>query len=404
LKGLIGRACILVPFKALLEHLWGHISVSIQDRYTWTQSANVLLSVIVPLTAVGFLNDRGIIASQIITTAAQIAVVAMALQLSAVSLENDASFWPRRRRIAFAVSVMAWLVMVIIHPEIRQYSGLATAFFLSMMLGEMSAIWRSKVINSSRSRYALLLANLLASLSRLLCFFLLLHPLGAFESFIWSATFSNAVRLACVYIISRRVEVRAANIRPGRHAHVSFYVRLAAFFERNPATLVVLALTSLSPVWGTELHHYALALPLMNISVAIASVTWTRFENVSYAILSGAPQALAATAIGATLIAMATVQLLPVEFFHAESITNLKISPVTLVAGPVLFGFSTGLAVFTYGKVTALAKVILISGAFAIFGSAGFIIGIAINILYFFLNWKIHNLKNNSIYNKKYKL
>lgn len=356
---------------------------SIRDRYTWTQSLNVLLSAVVPLTAMGFLDDHGIIANQIITTAAQIAVVAMAIQLSAVSLEDDSLFWHRARKAALAVCVVTWIFLVILHPEIRRYSGLATAFFLSMLLGEMSAIWRGKVINSKGSRYSLLLTNLFASISRLLCFFLLLQPLGALESFIWSATFSNLVRIAGIYLVSRKVEVNRVAGQSTSHERVNFIVRLGAFFERSPTALVVVVLTSLSPLWGMELRNYALALPLMNISAAIASVSWTRFENVSEAVSSGAVQGLAFTAFVVMLLAVTVIMLMPTEIVQAESIINLKRSPVTLVAAPILFGFSTGLAVFTYGKFSAIFKVMLISAVFAAFGSSSFTICAFINIIYF---------------------
>jgi hypothetical protein len=367
----------------LCERAQSYAKVAIGDRYIWTQTANVFMSVLVPLVALSFLDDHGIITSQIITTAAQIAVFSMAIQLSAVSIEEHSPFWIAARKVALVGSGLTWILLAMWYPDIRQHAIMATAFFFSMLVGEMSSIWRSIVINASGSRYVLLLINFFATASRLLCFFILLRPLGAFESFIWSATLSNIVRTAGVYVASRKVENIQVSSQSIDRKRVNLVVRLGAFFERSPGTLVVVVLTSIAPFWGMTLKEYAVALPLMNISIAIASVTWTRFENVENVNLLLPIKFLTIFSFGAIFITLLAISLVPANLFNAESINNLKIYPITLVVGPIFFGFSTALAVFTYGHITSILKICVIAVIFIIFGSFGFMVGMAVNVGYF---------------------
>lgn len=365
------------------SRICSHATGALRDHFLWTQLANVLLSIVVPMIAMVYLDDHGIVVSQVIASAGQIAVLAMAIQLSAASLENRDLIWIRARRTALVASVLTWVLIVYLHPEIRKYCGLATAFFLSMLLGEMSAIWRGIVVNGTESRYVLQLNNLVAAAARLLCFFLLLRSLGAFQSFVWSATISNLVRISGIYLAARTVLSNPEGSQAIQRRRVDIFVRLAAFFERNPSSLVVLLLTSLSPVWGMSIRDYALALPLANISIAVASVMWTRFENVTSKSLLRPVTDLTVIASGAALLAVTAIAFIPAAHIGSASILNLKQSPIVLVVGPVLFGFSTGLSVFTYGKSTPLIKVAIIAGAFAFFGELGFMIGLIVNVLYF---------------------
>jgi hypothetical protein len=215
-----------------------------------------------------------------------------------------------------------------------------------------------------------------------------------FESFLWSATGSNFVRIIATYIFSQDRYLYSNNptdlglkVTISAHSNsVGFFVRLISFLERNPSAVLLLALTNVSSVFGLQLKDYILAIPLMNISIAIAAFTWNQFENTPETPIVKTIFGLLAAALVTTLFAASFIFLAPPSFIHADSIEHLNSSPFLLIGGPIFFGFSTGLAVFTYGQITAFSKVFIITLNFLFLGSFGFYSGVVINCVYLLIS------------------
>lgn len=352
------------------------------DLFILTQSANIVISFAAPIISIYFLNDADIVSSQTILSITQLSSLILSVYLSASSLET---FTKQKIYSVMAYSTACSIIFslcALLISHLRGHLIISSILFASTIAGEASAISRSKIINESNKRFSLVVINLIASIVRMLSFLIFLRLWEPLTSFILSAAFSNLGRVAGVCFVSARLPkftmVMQDSQAPSRN--IDWLTRIGAFFDRNPSSLIVLVLSAGSPMFGLPVQTYALSLPLMNISASIASIAWTKYENLANRSDVNIIVRFGIIALCAAALAVLTSFIVPSDFVRSESFSNLKNSPLELLAAPVIFGFSTGLNVLTYGQRTSSAKALLVAILFWIFGGYGFIMGLFVNI------------------------
>ncbi|MFG6547047.1 hypothetical protein ACGYLM_18470 [Sulfitobacter sp. 1A10445] len=350
------------------------------DRLLSIQMVNVAAGAAAPILAILYLSDREILTSQAIISFAQIAVTLLAVTLSTASLEYQKSTL-MRALVSGGLCCLIWAAGWNLNPTLDGYNLLATVFFASLMIGEFAALPRARIINSGSDRLPLVTSNSIATGTRLISFLVLISTTGALVAFVLSAALSNAVRASCLWLAAKgRQPLAAPKPAPETATPVSFPRRVGAYLDRNPSILVVLVITSFTPLLGLPVQSYALAILIMNFSIAFSGVMWVRFEKANDLLNASAARALAGAFTLVLSAGLACIYLAPDSLVSADSLAALRSQPFTLIIAPILFGLSCGLNVFLYGSLVSLFRTPIIAGTFYIFGHWGFVIGIFLNL------------------------
>lgn len=360
------------------------------DRLFVIQMTNVAAGAVVSLIAMIFLADTDILASQAIFSSAQISTTMLAITLATVSLESALRATQRNIIAALVGGGIIWLMLLMFsNSSLVNHFTIAVLFLFSLIIGELSAFPRAKIVNSEMSRLPLAVVNTLATAIRLASFFAFLAPLGALSSFVLSAVLSNVVRASTLSWVAKACIGQNTMCTVGRvklpATSLSYLHRVGAYLDRNPTVLVVLSISHFQPLLGLAPSDYALSILIMSFSSAVAGMMWIKFENVKVSITFATLKPLYFAFILLSTTAFAFTYLLPQGLIKANSLANLQAQPVALVLLPILFGLSAGLNVFTYGSVLSLLKSLITAIAFLIVSQYGFFFGILINLGFFFI-------------------
>jgi hypothetical protein len=359
------------------------------DKFSSLQLVNIAIGALVSALSMLVLEDGEIISSQTIISISQLSIVFLSILVSAASLEEKTSAGGREGLVALGVSVVVWLLLFAGSGEFKETFLVSLIFFVSLIIGEFSAYWRARIVNSEGSRFVLILINSFAAVVRLGTFILLLGILNALSALILSGAISNFSRSAVVFVVARRREsaqVTTGNEKPTEiHKSVSMLIKLGAFFDRNPSVLVIMAITSVEPWLGLSAERYSLSILIMTFSMAVSSVMWSRYENLQPGSYLQALKPLSSLFLPVLVILTVVVINMPERWVQAESLANLQGSPILLIIFPAAFGFTCGLNVFTYGSSLSLIKAVVIAVSFCLLGHFAFIVGCLLNILFFMI-------------------